>query len=219
MSLNDPQDIRIGFWSVIERLQKADAPISQTEQKRIAEELSLVYNYVAQQVEGRGAANLLYAQSARDAKMREQLALERKVLEQHKTFVEVNFEGAEKHFKAVQLAGYAVYFATWGFTRQWASPFFEVIGALLMIFSASIFVLWELLKTSILASILKRNAKISESGLDAFLATRHSQFSSTNRAISFFSRSRVWVWRFCVIPAVLALGFLVASLITHLAAL
>src|SRR5690606_34242798 len=114
----------------------------------MAERLVPVYNYVSAQVEQRGGLNLLYAQSARDAKAREVLSTEREALKKHKDFVELNFDSAEKHFKTVQLAGYAVFFAVWGFTRQWIPPVAEALAALLMILSASFFVSWELAKAS-----------------------------------------------------------------------
>lgn len=216
MSLPDPKSIRAELWNVFDTLQKAERALSQSEQREMADRLTSVYNYVAAQVEQPGAMNFLYAQSARDAKTRELLSTEREELKTHKEFVELNFDSAEKHFKTVQLAGYAVFFAVWGFTRQWIPPVAEALAALLMILSALFFVSWELAKTSTLAAILRRHASISSQGLDHFLISRSSRFATKSHAISFFSQARVWAWWLCVVPALFALGTMVSSIVAHL---
>nr|WP_298163726.1 hypothetical protein [uncultured Pseudomonas sp.] len=179
-------------------------------------QLETVFNYVSAQVKAPGVTNTIYAQSAHDAKVREQLTIERQELDKHKAFVELNFDSAEKHFKTVQLAGYAVFFAIWGFTRQWIPPTAEAFAALSMIVSAVVFVFWELGKASTLAAILRKHAHVSGQGLDHFLVTRSSKFASKNQAISFFSGARVWVWWLCVLPALCAVGIMVGSTVLHL---
>lgn len=227
MSQRNPETIRQDLLSIIEVLKKAEDVLQPIEQRRMAENLSEVYNYVSEQVDNPGGANYLRRLSAQSAKEEELKSIERTALKdlqaiyllalnQHKAFVDHNFENAEKHFKTVQLAGYAVFFAVWGFTREWMSPFAEASAALLMMLSALIFVLWEIGKTSILASILKRNAGISSDGLDKFLIALSSHFKSKSNAISFFSRARFWVWLPCIILAFFAFGIVFIKIFIHL---
>lgn len=216
MSLPDPQTVRAELWAVLDALQKAEDVLEPSSQRNMADRLVPVYNYVSEQVDQRGATNLLWKLSARDARQRETLSVERQALEQHKSFVERTFDSAEKHFKTVQLAGYAVFFAIWGFTRQWMFPAAEALAALLMILSATLFVAWEIYKSSTLAAVLRKHARISSQGIDHFLTSRPSAIASKGGAISFFSRARVWVWFLCVTPAVCALGIMVVSIVVHL---
>ncbi|MEN1943212.1 hypothetical protein WCE55_05030 [Luteimonas sp. MJ293] len=215
MPFSDPQDIRKDLYSVMETLRTPTAPLEPAAQRGLGERLVPIYNYVSAQVEQRNGLNLLYAHSALDARQKERMLQEHAALEQHKAFVEKSFDNAEKHFKTVQLAGYAVFFTVWGFTREWMTPSTGVIAALLMIASASVFVVWELTKASVLASIIRNHATVSASGIEKYLAKRSVHFSTRSRAMSFFSSARLWVWWICVVPATGALALIVGSLVKH----
>jgi len=216
MTLSDPQEIRKDLYSVMEALQTPTAPLEPAAQRGLGERLAPVYNYVSGQVEEPNGLNLLHARSALDARQKERMLQEHAALEQHKAFVEKSFDNAEKHFKTVQLAGYAVFFTAWGFAREWMTPSTGVIAALLMIASASVFVIWELTKSSVLATVIHNHANVSGNGIEAYLAKRSAHFATRSRAMSFFSSARLWVWWLCVVPATGALALVVGSLVKHL---
>jgi len=202
----------------MESLQVSTEPLEPASQRGLRERLVPIYNYVSAQIEQRNGVNLLYAHSALDARQKERMLQEHAALEQHKVFVEKSFDNAEKHFKTVQIAGYAVFFTVWAFTREWVTPSTGVIAALLMIASASVFVVWEITKASVLASVIRNHANVSGDGIETYLAKRSVHFSTRSRAMSFFSSARLWVWWICVVPATGALALVVGSLIRHLIA-
>lgn len=216
MLQRDPETIRQELLSILEVLQKAEDVIQTNEQQKMAEKLSEVYSYVSEQVEKPGGANFLRRQAASNAKQADLQAAERKEMSQQKEFIEKNFDNAEKHFKTFQLAGYAVFFAVWGFTQEWIPKFAAALAVLPMMFSASIFVLWEIVKTSILASMLRKNALINTDNISKFLIDRSSHLDSKNGAILFFSRARLLIWWLCIIPAFFALAIMFINIILYI---
>jgi hypothetical protein len=216
MSLPDPKDIRADFWTIMQAMNKADRELTVSEQKGIGEKMVPIYNYLSAQVEGRSGINVIHAQSAHVAKIQQELSAERATLKEHQAFVARNFESAEKYFKTIQLAGYAVFFAIWGFAHAWVPQIAQAVAALLMVLSALVFVAWELFKTSILATILSKSAGLASGGVEQFIRRRSSQFASTERAINFFAHARVYAWWLCVVPAVAALCVLVSYIVVFL---
>lgn len=217
MARPDPKELQASLWEVTEKLNRASEPLPVTEQKKIGHQLFDVYNYVAAQVNNdKNTVNLIWGQSAHDAKVKAQLKAEQNNLNEHQKFIEVNFDNADRYLKTIQLAGYALFFAVWGFTRGWVKPEFEAVAAIMMVVSAAIFVSWEIAKASVLVALLRKHAKIALSGLDTFILARSEKFSSRPRAVTWFAASRVWVWWSCVIPAAIAVILLLGALVSHL---
>ena len=217
MEKPDPKDIQASLWGVTEKLIKASEPLPVTEQKTIGNRLFEVHNYVAAQVSSdKNLVNIMWGQSAHDARVKAQLDAEQKNLAEHQSFIEVNFDNADRYLKTIQLAGYALFFAVWGFTRDWLTPEVEAVAAILMVVSAVIFVSWEIAKASVLVALLRKHAKIGLSSLDTFILGRSDTFSSRRRAVAWFAATRVWVWWSCVIPAAVAIVLLLGGFVSHL---
>lgn len=217
MSLQDPNKLLSQFWEHMSQLQNASRELSPSEQHQMADKLTEVYNYVSEQTNDRSnAVRAMYAQSAQAQKLRDTLASDREQLEKHEQFVTSNFERADTYLKTIQLAGYAVFFAAWGFTQDTMGPNAGAWSALLMIVSAVIFVGWEIFKVSLLSILLRKHANLGTSQVEQFVISRSSQFSSESSAILWFSSVRVWVWFACIIPAVIAVIILLIGIIGHL---
>jgi hypothetical protein len=217
MARPDPKEVQASLWEVTEKLNKASEPLPVTEQKQFGNRLFEVYNYVAAQVSSdKNLVNIMWGQSAHDARVKAQLEAEQKNLAEHQNFIEVNFDNADRYLKTIQLAGYALFFAVWGFTREWLIPEVEAVAAILMVVSAVIFVSWEIAKASVLVALLRKHAKIGLSNLDTFILGRSDNFSSRRRAVAWFAATRVWVWWSCVIPAAIAVVLLLGGFVSHL---
>lgn len=216
----DPKDVQASLWEVKDKLDNASQPLPVTEQKRLGNRLFEVHNYIAAQVANdKNPVNFIWAQSAHDAKVTAQLEAEQKNLAEHQSFIEVNFDNADRYLKTIQLAGYALFFAVWGFTRQWLIPEIEAIAAILMVTSAVVFVTWEIGKASVFVALLRKHAMIGLSNLDNFILGRSGNFSSRARASAWFAATRVWVWWSCVVPAAVAVILLLYGFVSHLLSL
>jgi len=213
MSLKDPEVILREFNAVIEKLRQAKAPLSPADQRAMADELTDTYNYVSGSSRKRSLQNYIYSQSAHDARVKEQLEEERKQMELHKSFVESSFDKADQYLRTIQLGGYAAFFAVWGMTREWLTPFWGVLAAILMIVSATIFVIWEIWKSTLLSLVLKHHASIGSSSIEGFIRTRMSKLILERSKITKLAQARASVWIACVVPAVLSLVILVWRLL------
>lgn len=217
MSLHDPKELVARFWKHLQELQEAAEPLSPADQHRRADDLVDVYNYISAQSDDRGnMINAVHAQSARDQKLRETLAVDRKQLEQHQQFVQINFEHADKYLKTIQLAGYAVFFAAWGLTQESIGAYAGAFSALLMLVSAAIFVVWEIFKATIFSALLRKHAQLSMTKFEEFIVQRSSHFANENAAIRWFASIRVWVWLSCIIPAGSGVLILVFEVFCHM---
>lgn len=217
MSLHDPKELVDRFWNHLHELQEAAEPLSPVDQHRRADDLVEVYNYISAQSDERAnTINAVHVQSARDQKLRETLAIDRKQLEQHQQFVQINFEHADKYLKTIQLAGYAVFFAALGLTQESIGAYAGAFSALLMLVSAAIFVVWEIVKATIFSALLRKHAQLSMAKFEEFIVQRSSHFTNENTAIRWFASIRVWVWLSCVIPAGTAVLILVLGVFGHI---
>lgn len=217
MSLHHPQELVTRFSKHLHELQQATEPLSPADQHRRADDLVEVYNYISAQSDKRGSTiNAIHVQSARDQRLREMLAEDRKQLEQHHQFVQLNFEHADKYLKTIQLAGYAVLFAAWGVTRESIGTYAGAFSALLMLVSAVIFVVWEIFKATIFSALLRKHAQLSTAKFEEFIVRRSSHFANENTAIRWFASIRVWVWLSCIIPAGTAVLILVFEVFCHI---
>lgn len=169
MPLKDPKHLQEEFWRVLKQLQTADAPLEINQQHQLSDQLVDVYNYVSAQANKRGnSLNTLHALSAHDAKL-QKLNKEQNNLNNHRKFVEDTVEKADQYLKTIQLAGYAAFFAAWGFTCHSLPSSAEAVAAILMIFSATLFIAWEIFKASILVILLRSHAQLGTSRIEEFV--------------------------------------------------
>jgi hypothetical protein len=216
MSFIEQKEIMVDFNKVISELQTAKEPLSAAEQHSYATRLSEAYNFISAQTAKPSLLNVIRSKSAHDERIKNQLEEERKTLEIHRKFIESTVKDADHYFRVIQLGGYAVFFAVWGFTRDWLSPRVEILSALLMTLSASIFVGWEIYKSTLLALSLKSHASLGESSLEKFIQNRFPALKRQGSHIFWQVRFRSWVWLMSVFPAVIAVALLVTQFFIEL---
>jgi len=215
VALKEPSELLRIFHAALERLgNKSDLTLS--EQRRLANELSDVYNYVSETARKPSLQNTLRTQSAQQAKQQEQLKQEREVLQSHKDFVTENFDKAEHHLRAIQVGGYAAFFGLWSVTMDWIDPVWSALAALLMLISATVFVLWEVARATILSFCLKRHSVMGRLPLEEFLRKRSSFLTDEKAAVLKLAESRSTVWLISVLPAAAAIIIMMLQLATVL---
>ena len=211
MALKEPNELLRTFDSALEHL-RSDSDLTQSQQRQLADELSDVYNYVSAMARRPSLQNTLHAQSAQQAKQREQLEQERKALQAHKDFVTENFDRSEQHLRAIQIGGYAAFFGLWTVTANWLDPAWSSLAALLMLVSATIFVLWEVARATILSFCLKRHSAIGRLPLEEFIRRRGKIITNEKAAVLMLAKSRSTVWLCSVVPAVAAVAIMMLQL-------
>ena len=179
--------------------------LSGKERKNMAAELVEVSNYLSSCIQGPSSVNLLYINSAKKEERKIQTEKEHKILDEHKQFVQDSFNKAEQYFRAIQLGGYAVFFALWSITEKWLNQIWIAIAVLLMLISATIFVTWEVYKSVLLAFSLKRHAALSQGKLEVFVQSRMGNLSKEKDAINSLTKCRALIWLLSVITAVPAI--------------
>jgi hypothetical protein len=215
MAPKDPKELMRLFDDGIKRIRNSDQ-MSMADRQKIADDLSEVYNYLSAVTNTPSLIKAMHARSAQDSKLMNQLAQERETLRAHQEFVENNFDKAEQYLKAIQLGGYATFFALWSIIGGQIHSMWSNIAALLMLTSATSFVVWEVCKSTILAFSIKRHASISAGRLEEFLRSRMSRLVQEKSAVIALAKSRAMVWLVCVIPAVTSIGIMVWQLITSI---
>jgi len=216
MESRTPDEIFELFHEQLEKLRSAEQSVSPEEQRRIANSLGPVYNYVSLQTRSKDINNTLIWNSANNEKIRKQREEDQKNLTQHQKFVEANFDNADKYLKTIQLVGYTIFFTAIGFLRDSIPTHLEKWAILLLILSAFVFVSWEVLKATILSALLRKHSQVALSNLESFITNRTKNFKSKNRAILWFSKVRVFVWFGCVVPASFSLLILIYSIIVQI---
>ncbi|OGS92875.1 MAG: hypothetical protein A2061_10185 [Gallionellales bacterium GWA2_59_43] len=182
----------------------------------MADDLSEVFNYVSASSQKPSLTNHIYASSAHDERVGEQLEFERQELADHKKFVEQSFEKSDQYLNTIQVGGYAVFFTIWGFSREWIGPLWEVLAAVLMIISASSFIIWEVGKTYLLVNVLRRHASISSGGLQNFLQSRLLRLTEGRSILLSLAQARATVWMVCTTTAMVAVAILVFRLLIYI---
>lgn len=213
MSLKDPQTLLQELNTVREKLRQAEAPLSQHEQRAMADALTDVYNYVSAASRKSSLTNYTHTTSAHDARVKKQLEEERQQLEMHRKFVEDSFDKADQYLRTIQMGGYAAFFAVWGVTRDWLTPSGAALAAILMTVSATTFIVWEMWRSTILSLALKTHASISGSRIEEFVRTRMSKLIYERATVTSLAQSRASVWLVCVLFAALSLIVLVWQLL------
>lgn len=212
MALKDPKELLRMFDKALIRIRGTD-PMSPVDRRQIADELSEVFNYVSAVSQKPSLTNTLHSMSAQNSKVETQLAQERQTLREHQQFVTDNFDKAEQYLKAIQLGGYAAFFALWGIIGDRLNPKWAALAGLLMLISATAFVIWEVCKSTILAFSLKRHASIGGGRIESFLQTRMLKLTQEKPAVLLLAQSRPTVWLVTFIPAIAAVGILLCQLL------
>ena len=172
MSLLDPKEIFQKFHDFWSALSKAEEPLSAAEQKRMASDLTDVFNYLSASTKKQNPFNSIYSQSASDARLKEQLTADRAQLDTQRDFIESSYEKVEQYFRTIQLAGYAAFFGLWSLSKDYLPEKYALYSLLLMIVSALVFMFWEILKSSIITLAIKDHAKIGSNSIENFIASR-----------------------------------------------
>lgn len=212
MALKEPNELLEVFDKALTRIRSTD-PMSSADRRQIADELSEVYNYVSAASRKPSLANALHSMSAHDAKVAKQLEMERQTLREHQAFVKDNFDKAEQYLKAIQLGGYAAFFALWSIVGANLSTIWAALTGLLMLISVTSFVIWEICKSTILTFSLKRHASIGDGKLENFLKKRVLKLTQDKSAVVLLAQSRPKVWLVTFIPAIAAVGILLCQLL------
>lgn len=205
MTLPDPQDLLKGLNTTLTTL-RGGAVLVPDERRRIVENIEDVYNYVSASTQRPSLINTTYVMSARDARLRKEMEEERKLLDAHRDFVEKNFDKADQYLRAIQTGGYAVFFGVWALLREALDPLWGVVAIILMVASATAFVLWEVGRSALLTLALHRHATISAGSLEAFLRSR--KFVHRWSTVVPLAKARAWVWLFCMLTGLPSLGIL-----------
>lgn len=219
MSLKTPDDLLKALNDAINDIGNKN-PLNPQDRQHIADDLGEVYNYVSacsRKPSFINAVHTISAQNAlvsrQNAEIEKQLAAAREVLSEHQRFVENSFDKAEQYFKAIQLGGYAAFFALWSLTKEWLHPIWASTAAVLMIVSTTTFVIWEVYRSTLLALILKRNASLSTGKLEDFVRTRLPNLLEERSGILSLTRSRATVWLISVLSAAVGTGVLLWQLL------
>ena len=215
MSLKEPSELLRIFNSGLERL-RSESDLNLHEQRQLADDLSDVYNYFSSVTRKTSLQNTLHLQSAQQAKQREQLDEERKTLQSLKDFVTENFDKAENHLRAIQVGGYAAFFGLWSITIDWLDPGWSALAALLMLISATVFVLWEVARATILSFCLKQHSVIGTLPLEEFLKKRVNLLTHEKLAVLSLAKSRPTIWLLSVLPAAAAIAIMMFQFISVL---
>jgi hypothetical protein len=215
MALREPKEIMATFYEVIVKLEKAKEPVSAAEQHSMASRLSEAYDFLSGQVAKPSLVNVLRLKSALDARKEKQQEEERRQLELQRKFIEFSIKDADQYLRAIQLGGYAAFFAIWGFTRVKLPSSVEILSALLMTISAVIFVVWEIFKSLLLSLSLKQHASLT-TGLERFIKDRLSVLKHQESYTFWQARLRFWVLATSIVPAVIAVGLLMFQFVVGL---
>ena len=138
------------------------------------------------------------------------------VLDDHKKFIESNFDKAEQYFRTIQLGGYAGFFAIWAIVREWVNPITGSVAAIFMLLSVAVFAIWELSKVYALSKSMKWHSLITKSRGEAFLEQQFERFWKDKPSIEFLSVVRPRFLLCSIASAVMALFFLLGSLLHFL---
>lgn len=217
MTLKEPQEIQKKFSQILDRLFSADKPMSAAEQRRLGAEMGDIFNYTSAQSQKPNFINFLHSQSAHDAQLKKLQQQDIEQLNLHRSFVESCFEKADQYLKAIQLAGYATFFGLWSFTKGWLPAYIEILTILLLTFSASVFIGWEIFKSTFLSIAMRKHARIAgATNVEIFITKRIKRLQDKSSAILWFAGLRLWIWLICLIPAVASISLLLIYFVVKL---
>lgn len=214
MAASSPEDLMNVFHEHISTLQET-VPITPAIRHKMREDLSEVYNYLSGLHRKPSFERVVRSQSAHLSNQRKEAEKERSLLEAHRAFVETNLEKADQYLRTIQLAGYAAFFAIWGFSDTYIGDTQAKSALLLMIFSAFVFVGWEIWKATLISLSLKRHASIT-SDAETFARNRFEKVIAKQMTLELQSRNRFIVWIYCIITATLSVLIMLFSIVTSL---
>lgn len=145
------------------------------------------------------------------------MQMESQQLVQLRQFFARQYESARHYTNAVVGTGYAAFFATWGFTRDYLSSEVELLSILLVLLSLASFAGWEVWRNVRNGQILRAIGKIMVDEPPQKIPARLQQYGQ--RVQKRDVESLEWWWisvRCAIIPAALALVLLGGSFLVHL---
>jgi hypothetical protein len=211
MSSDDSGKILETLSNMIQKLEETDNPMSALEYKIMSNDLSEIFDYISS---GNTSPSIQTAPAIEKQQTISQAEIinVQNLLNEHKDFVENNFEKADQYIKGIQLAGYIAFFAVLGLVREYIDPYWGVFSIVLMVISVIFFVGWEIYRSTLLILALKRHDNINKSGLEQFILKRSSPFVESRLTVSALVKNRANVWLLCVLSACLSLGILLIQL-------
>lgn len=125
------------------------------------------------------------------------------------------YQSSKAYTNSIILGGYAVFFTVWAFVRDDAARGAMLWAALLAIFSASVFVIFEVYKMIWTGRIIQRQLSIGDrpGGLEA-----NAQLvkETTERELKTFGKIWIFVLIATIIPAVAAYAIVIANIVLEL---
>lgn len=215
MALKDPQELLKLFNDALVKIQGKE-PLNAVDRRKIYDDLAEVYNYVSATTRKPSLTNTLYTVSAQNKQIEEQFSREKRLLESIQKFVQDNFEKAEQYLRAMQLGGYAAFFALWSITRDSLSPVWGSLAAALMLISVVTFVLWEVCKATLLTLSLKSYASLAGSRIEEFIREKVSERTRQESAMTVLAKSRATFWIVSMFPALAGAGILLVQLLVSI---
>lgn len=208
MALLDPKEIYKKFSNSFSLLHHAKEPLSANDQRKMAHDLVSVNNYLLSITKETNALNLLYSQSAHDARVKEQFDADREQFDAHRAFIESSYEKVEQYFRTIQLAGYAAFFGLWNLSKDYLPEKYALYSLLLMIVSALVFMFWEVLKSSIIILEIKGHAKTGSNSVENFIKSR-VKIRGKGSAISIVTKYRFIPWFISISAATASIMILI----------
>ncbi|MBP7526700.1 MAG: hypothetical protein KA801_02165 [Syntrophorhabdaceae bacterium] len=215
MALKDPQELLKLFNDAHVKIQGKE-PLNAVDRRKIYDDLTEVYNYVSATTRKPSLTNTLYTVSAQNNQVEQQFAREKKLLEDIQKFVQDNFEKAKQYLRAMQLGGYAAFFALWSITRDSLSPVWGSLAAVLMLISVVTFVIWEVSKATILTFSLKSYANLVGRRIEEFIKVKVSERTRQESAVMVLAKSRATFWIVSIAPALFGVGILLVQLLVSI---
>lgn len=216
MATKDPRELLRDFHNAISQLRDSEFP-TQADCRKIANDLRDVYNYVAETTTKPSHVNAIHAISARYARREKQLTNEREALKDAQQFIEDNFDKAEQYFRAIQLGGYAAFFGLWSISNKvLADPLWPSVSLVFMLTSCSVFVIWELNKTRMLALALKRHATMNAEKLEQLLKSPMTKVPQEKSARSILTEARTTYLITSISSAVVAVAIMFWQLLVNI---
>jgi len=215
MALKDPQELLKLFNDALVKIQGKE-PLNAVDRRKIYDDLAEVYNYVSATTRKPSLTNTLHTISAQNKQVEQQFTREKKLLEDIQKFVQDNFEKAEQYLRAMQLGGYAAFFALWSITRDSLSPVWGSLAAVLMLISIVTFVIWEVSKATILTFSLKSYANLAGRRIEEFIKVKVSERTRQESAVMMLAKSRATFWIVSIATALLGVGLLLIQLLVSI---
>ncbi|MCK5617217.1 hypothetical protein KAR91_85930 [Candidatus Pacearchaeota archaeon] len=215
MSLKEPKELLRILDGNLELLRNNET-LNKAEIKKLSDDLTELFNYVSSTTRKPSFTNALYTVTAQTDNQNRQFEKEREILNEHKDFVKNSFDKADQYLKTIQLGGYTAFFAVWGMTQKWIDPFWATLSVIFMLSSATVFIVWEIYRATLLTLVLKHHAKFVTGRIEQFLNTRMATLIKERTSVQSLIQSRAKIWLLCVSTAGVSLALLFWQLLNFL---